>query len=447
MVASILIADDDADIRLALELLLNSAGYQVLSASSPNEVMAALVQQPALILLDMNFQQDTTSGREGLHLLHKLKDTCIPVIMMTAWASVELAVQAMQQGAAFFIQKPWNNQVLLQVVRQQLALTTLEAENQQLRQLTQPATSQWVAASPVMQQLEQLVQTVAATEANILILGENGTGKSQLAQRIHQLSTRHKQAFVSVNMAAIPENLFEAELFGHEKGAFTDARKSRVGRFALAHQGTLFLDEIGCLPLHLQPKLLRVLESGEFEALGSSHSQLSNARIISATNADLTKLVQDQQFRQDLLYRLNTLVLTLPPLRERLADIPLLASQICQQLSHKYRKPTISLTAAAKQALQHYAWPGNVRELSHILERAVLLSQTAKLDVAQLQLPASPELANRQNSLDLASMEQQLIQQALAQSQQQLSQAAELLGISRHALARRLEKYQMPVPE
>lgn len=220
MVASILIADDDADIRLALELLLNSAGYQVLSASSPNEVMAALVQQPALILLDMNFQQDTTSGKEGLHLLHKLKDTGIPVIMMTAWASIELAVEAMQQGAAFFIQKPWNNQVLLQVIRQQLALTTLEAENQQLKQLTQPAATQWVAVSPVMQQLEQLVQTVAATEANILILGENGTGKSLLAQRIHQLSTRQKQAFVSVNMAAIPENLFEAELFGHEKRGF-----------------------------------------------------------------------------------------------------------------------------------------------------------------------------------------------------------------------------------
>lgn len=443
MTVSILVADDDSDIQLALELLLTSAGYQVLSANAPAAVLAALAQQPALILLDMNFQQDTTSGKEGLNLLEKIKETGIPVIMMTAWASIELAVTAMQQGAAFFVQKPWNNQVLLQVIRQQLALASLQAENQQWRELTQPTQNNWVAASPVMQQLEQLIQTVAKTDANILILGENGTGKSQLAQRIHLLSARQKHAFVSVNMAAIPDNLFEAELFGHEKGAFTDARKQRLGRFALAHQGTLFLDEIGCLPLHLQPKLLRVLESGEFEALGSSRSQHSNARIISATNADLNQLVQTQLFRQDLLYRLNTLVLTLPPLRQRQADIPRLAAQLCQQLCQKYRKAPIRFTDRAMQALQHYSWPGNVRELSHILERAVLLSQSCILDEAQLALPVNTVTAPPTlNNLDLASMEQQLIQQALAQSDQQLSQAAELLGISRHALARRLEKYQ-----
>lgn len=441
MAATILIADDDADICLALELLLGAAGYHTQSVHAPAEVLQALAQQPTLILLDMNFQQDTTSGKEGLSLLAQIKETGIPVIMMTAWASIELAVTAMQQGAAFFVQKPWNNQVLLQVIRQQLALASLQAENQQWREITQPAQNNWIAVSPVMQQLEQLIQTVAKTDANILILGENGTGKSQLAQRIHLLSDRQKHAFVSVNMAAIPDNLFEAELFGHEKGAFTDARKQRLGRFALAHQGTLFLDEIGCLPLHLQPKLLRVLESGEFEALGSSRSQHSNARIISATNADLSQLVQTQQFRQDLLYRLNTLVLTLPPLRQRQADIPLLAAQLCQQLCQKYRKAPISFTDRAMQALQHYSWPGNVRELSHILERAVLLSQSSTLDAAQLALPVSPVAATP--SLDLASMEQQLIQQALAQSGQQLSQAAELLGISRHALARRLEKHQI----
>ena len=443
MTVSILVADDDSDIQLALELLLTSAGYQVLTAGTPAAVLASLAQQPALILLDMNFQQDTTSGKEGLSLLAQIKETGIPVIMMTAWASIDLAVTAMQQGAAFFVQKPWNNQVLLQVIRQQLTLNSLQAENQHLRDLTQPAPSNWVAASPVMQQLEKLIQTIAKTDANVLILGENGTGKSQLAQRIHLLSNRHKNAFVSVNMAAIPDNLFEAELFGHEKGAFTDARKQRLGRFALAHQGTLFLDEIGCLPLHLQPKLLRVLESGEFEALGSSRSQHSDARIISATNSDLNQLVQTQQFRQDLLYRLNTLVLTLPPLRQRQADIPLLAAQLCQQLCQKYRKAPISFTDSAIQALQYYPWPGNVRELSHILERAILLSQSSTLDAAQLALPANHAATLAVNSLDLATMEQQLIQQALAQSGQQLSQAAELLGISRHALARRLEKHQI----
>lgn len=443
MTVSILVADDDSDIQLALELLLTSAGYQVLTAGTPAAVLAALAQQPALILLDMNFQQDTTSGKEGLNLLEKIKTLGIPVIMMTAWASIELAVTAMQKGAAFFVQKPWNNQVLLQVIHQQLTLGSLQAENQQWREIAQPTQSKWIAESPVMQQLEQLIQTVANTDANILILGENGTGKSQLAQRIHLLSHRQQQAFVSVNMAAIPDNLFEAELFGHEKGAFTDARKQRLGRFALAHQGTLFLDEIGCLPLHLQPKLLRVLESGEFEALGSSRSQRSNARIISATNADLSQLVQAQQFRQDLLYRLNTLVLTLPPLRQRQADMPLLAAQLCQQLCQKYRKAPISFTDSAIHALQHYPWPGNVRELSHILERAVLLSQSSTLDAAQLALPANHAATPTLNSLDLASMEQKLIEQALAQSGQQLSQAAELLGISRHALARRLEKHQI----
>lgn len=447
MAVTILIADDDADIRLALELLLGSAGYRVLSASDTDAVMAALVHKPALVLLDMNFRQDTTSGQEGLTLLAKLKDSGIPVIMMTAWGSVELAVTAMQQGAAFFIQKPWNNQALLQQIKQQLTLSALQTENQQLRELTQASNDNWVAVSPAMQQLEQVIQTIAGTEANVLILGENGTGKSALAQRVHQLSARNKQAFISVNMAAIPESLFEAELFGHEKGAFTDARKQRVGRFALAHQGSLFLDEIGCLPLHLQPKLLRVLESGEFEALGSSASQRSDARIISATNADLTTLLQQGQFRQDLLYRLNTLVLTLPPLRQRLADIPLLTAQICQRLCHKYRKDPVQFTAAAQHALQQYQWPGNVRELHHVLERAVLLSQSPLLDVGQLQLPLTQLNSAKNCPLDLAAMEQQLIQQALTLSGQQLTQAAELLGISRHALARRLEKYQMPLPE
>lgn len=436
----IFIADDDPDIRLALQLLLTQAGYRVTTAANGNELLSLLPQHPDLILMDMNFQHDTTSGQEGLTLLANVKETGIPVILMTAWGSIELAVAAMQQGAAFFVQKPWNNQVLLQVIQQQLTLKALQTENQQLKQLTQPVTNNWVAVSSVMQQLEKLVKTVASTDANVLILGENGTGKSQLAQRIHQLSQRNKQTFVSVNMAAIPEALFEAELFGHEKGAFTDAKKNRIGRFALANSGTLFLDEIGCLPTHLQPKLLRVLESGEFEALGASQSQHSDARIISATNAELSELVKQGLFRQDLLYRLNTLVITLPPLRQRTADIAVLTEQIMQLLCLKYHKTMPELTPAALQSLQQYSWPGNVRELHHILERAILLNTEPQLDIAQLQLPLQSQ--NNGPSLDLAAMEQQLIQQALQQSGYQLTQAAELLGISRHALSRRLEKYQ-----
>ncbi|MEE2024402.1 sigma-54-dependent transcriptional regulator [Alkalimonas mucilaginosa] len=438
--ALILIADDDDDIRLALELLLAGAGYRVISAATPQAVRQQAGQKPDLVLLDMNFQQDTTSGKEGLALLAELKMQDLPVILMTAWASIELAVAGMQQGARSFIQKPWNNQQLLQLIRQQLEHQQLQQENQHLKQLLQPEQQQWVAESPAMQQLEQLVQQLAPTDASVLILGENGTGKSLLASRLHQLSKRSQQPLVAVNMAAIPESLFEAELFGHEKGAFTDAKQSRTGRFALAGKGSLFLDEVGCLPPQLQPKLLRVLESGEFEAVGSSRSQRSQARIISATNADLQQLVKQGLFRQDLLYRLNTFVLELPPLRQRQQDIPLLCQQIMSGLCQKYHKPPLSISPAAMQTLLGYPWPGNVRELTHTLERAVLLCQAETIQPQHLLLQNNQTSAPA-DSLNLAETEQRLIQQALASSGQQLTEAARLLGISRHALARRLEKY------
>jgi DNA-binding NtrC family response regulator len=446
----ILLADDDADIRLALELLLQDAGYNTRNAASPAAVQQAVAEkQPDLILLDLNFSRDTTSGREGLALLPELVSAQIPVMVLTAWGSIELAVQAMHLGAWQFLTKPWDNQQLLALVRQQQQLKQLTKQHRQLTALQQTPAEDWIAQSSPMQQLELLVQQVAATDANILILGENGTGKSVLARRIHQLSNRSQSPLVAVNMAAIPETLFEAELFGHQKGAFTDARQARIGRFAMAEGGSLFLDEIGCLPLALQPKLLRVLENGEYEVLGSSRTEQANVRLISATNADLTTLIQQGQFRQDLLYRLNTFVLELPPLRHRADDIAPLAHHFVQQFSRKYRKTAVRLTDQALWQLQAYQWPGNVRELGHLLERAVLLCQHDRIEDVGLpqQSPKSPELAKSQShepaDLNIQRMEHRLIMQALQQSEQQLGRAADLLGLSRHALARRLEKLQI----
>ncbi|MBU2223527.1 MAG: sigma-54 dependent transcriptional regulator, partial [Gammaproteobacteria bacterium] len=377
----ILLADDDADIRLALELLLQDAGFNTRNADSPAALRHAVQEkQPDLVLLDLNFSRDTTSGREGLALLPELVAAQIPVMVLTAWGSIELAVQAVQLGAWQFLTKPWDNQQLLALVRQQQQLKQLARQHRQLSALQQTPAADWIAQSAPMQQLESLVQQVAATDANILILGENGTGKSVLARRIHQLSSRSQAPLVAVNMAAIPETLFETELFGHQKGAFTDARQARIGRFAMAEGGSLFLDEIGCLPLALQPKLLRVLENGEYEVLGSSRTEQADVRLISATNADLTTLIKQGQFRQDLLYRLNTFVLELPPLRQRPDDIAPLAEHLIKLFSQKYRKPIAKLSAGAMQQLHTYHWPGNVRELSHLLERAVLLCQQATIE-------------------------------------------------------------------
>ncbi|MBU2179361.1 MAG: sigma-54 dependent transcriptional regulator [Gammaproteobacteria bacterium] len=450
----ILLADDDADIRLALELLLQDAGFNTRNADSPAALRHAVQEkQPDLVLLDLNFSRDTTSGREGLALLPELVAAQIPVMVLTAWGSIELAVQAVQLGAWQFLTKPWDNQQLLALVRQQQQLKQLARQHRQLSALQQTPAADWIAQSAPMQQLESLVQQVAATDANILILGENGTGKSVLARRIHQLSSRSQAPLVAVNMAAIPETLFETELFGHQKGAFTDARQARIGRFAMAEGGSLFLDEIGCLPLALQPKLLRVLENGEYEVLGSSRTEQADVRLISATNADLTTLIKQGQFRQDLLYRLNTFVLELPPLRQRPDDIAPLAEHFIKLFSQKYRKPIAKLSSGAMQQLHTYHWPGNVRELSHLLERAVLLCQQATIedvglpvisaDVLSEQAAADNPLGTEPQELNLQRMEQRLILQALQQSEQQLGRAAELLGLSRHALARRLEKLQI----
>ncbi|QBG36910.1 sigma-54-dependent transcriptional regulator [Litorilituus sediminis] len=443
--ATILIADDDEDIRLALNLLLSSEGYQTVEASNSKEItITANNQKPDLILLDMNFSRDTTSGQEGLAILEQLAPLNIPIILMTAWGSIELAVQGLRQGAVDFIEKPWNKLKLLNSIKQQLNSATLNQQNQGYRQLLSTEHSKpWLAQAKSMQAIEAIVEQIAPTDANVLILGENGTGKSLLAERIHQLSQRKHAPLISVNMAAIPDNLFESELFGHQKGAFTDAKQNRVGRFQLADKGTLFFDEIGSLPLSLQPKLLRVLETGQYEVLGSSQTQTANVRLISATNADLNNLVQEQAFRQDLLYRLNTMVITLPPLRERLEDIEPLANSFIDKFSAKYQKTAAKLSESAIKQLKQHQWPGNIRELSHVIERAVLLTSSDEISPQALLIESNQNQVNAVTLQPLEVAEQQLIEKAMSVCNGQVSEAAKILEISRNALYRRLEKFNI----
>ncbi|AAZ24335.1 MULTISPECIES: sigma-54-dependent transcriptional regulator [Colwellia] len=441
--ATILIADDDEDIRLALNLLLSAQGYQIIEAANAKEIIIeSNRQQPDLVLLDMNFSRDTTSGQEGLAILEQLQPLNIPVILMTAWGSIELAVEGLQKGANDFIEKPWNKLKLLNSIKQQLSFSRAKEQNQGYRQLLAGDNKKaWVCLSESMQAIETLVAQIAPTDANILILGENGTGKSLLAERIHQLSSRQQAPLIAVNMAAIPDNLFESELFGHQKGAFTDAKQNRVGRFQLADKGTLFFDEIGSLPLTLQPKLLRVLETGHYEILGSSQTQVADVRLISATNANLNQLISEQAFRQDLLYRLNTIVITIPPLRERLEDIPGLANCFITKFSEKYRKQALNISPCALSKLKQHNWPGNIREFSHVIERAVLLTSGGEITAQQLLLENADSTNDTVLLQPLEQAEKQLIEKAMTVTGGQVIEAAKLLDISRNALYRRLEKF------
>lgn len=449
---TILLADDDDDIRLALELLLVTNGYRVIHAANAREIQSqADREMPNLALLDMNFSRDTTSGHEGLDMLTKLVASNIPVILMTAWGSIELAVAGLKQGASDFIEKPWDKQRLLSSIAQQLSVSRIKKEHQGYRQLLSGARldsgnkeaeqNTWICQSMAMQAIEQMVQQIAPTNANVLILGENGTGKSLLAERIHQLSDRRDHPLISVNMAAIPDNLFESELFGHQKGAFTDAKQHRVGRFQLAEKGSLFFDEIGSMALHLQPKLLRVLETGLYEILGSSQTQSADVRLISATNADVNQLIADKLFRQDLLYRLNTMVITMPPLRGRIDDIQPLTEKFIEQFSKKYHKGKLALSSEALIKLKAHSWPGNIRELSHVIERSVLLSTVEYITAQQLLLDNTEELNNQIELQPLEQAEQQLIEKALEFTSGNINDASKILAISRNALYRRIEKY------
>src|SRR5580704_14328384 len=393
---SILVADDQPHILDALELLLEPEGFRMEKARSPFMVLEALKSGTYdALLIDLNYTRDTTSGQEGLDLLTQIKshDSQMPVIVMTAWANVEVAVEAMRRGAQDFIQKPWDNARLLSILRTQIDLhhavrraQRLEAENRLLRAQNLP---ELIATAPAMQPVLATIARIGPSDANVLITGEHGTGKEVVAQMLHALSARASRSLVAVNTGALPEGTFESELFGHVKGAFTDARNERIGRFELADGGTLFLDEIANVPMRQQAKLLRVLETGEMERVGSSKTRRVNVRVLSATNADLHVEVEQGRFRGDLLFRLNTVEIHLPPLRERREDIPALAAHFLSRYAQRYRKQVHGIEPAALQTMLQYAWPGNVRELDHTIERSVLMTRGTQIETADLGLSQS----------------------------------------------------------
>ncbi|WP_102796215.1 sigma-54-dependent transcriptional regulator [Bowmanella denitrificans] len=453
---TILFIDDCADIRLSARFFLTNHGFNVVEADSPTTGLDMLNHQPVdLVLLDMNYSRDTTSGEEGLYCLRKIRalHSHLPVVAITAWAAVDLVVKALKSGARDFIEKPWDNQRLLQVIKQSLQLQQLEQHCcPPAREQTQAV--KLVANSPAMQLLKSRLDEVAQKPVTLLLTGENGTGKSSLAHYIHQAYQQQHRggALVSVNMGAIPENLFESEMFGHTKGAFTGADRARVGRFELAEHGTLFLDEVAEIPLPSQAKLLRVLESGQYERVGSSATQTASVRLISASNGNFKQLISEGRFRQDLYFRLNTIELHVPPLRERREDIPELAGQLLEQFCQRYKKPGISLLPCALALLMAYPFPGNLRELSHILERVVLLCEQTDISAALLAANgmasaiAAPVASAAGAELPLMTFEQaerELLDKALTQCKGQTQQAAELLGISKSAIYRRLEKYHI----
>ncbi|HTS36872.1 MAG TPA: sigma-54 dependent transcriptional regulator [Candidatus Solibacter sp.] len=444
----ILAADDQQHVLEALELLLRPQGYDVETARSPVMVREALASSSYdSVLIDLNYSRDTTSGREGLDLLSEIvaSDSTTPVIVMTAWANIDLAVEAMRRGARDFIQKPWENERLLTIVRTQVELHRLSQQAERLaaenRLLQAEGRPQFIATAPAMQPLLAAITRVGPSDANVLITGEHGTGKEVVAQTLHALSARSSRAMIAVNTGAVPEGLFESELFGHVKGAFTDARTDRIGRFELADGGTIFLDEIGNIPLPQQAKLLRVLESREVERLGSSRSRRVDVRVISATNADLRAACSSGQFREDLLFRLNTVELHVPALRERREDIPVLAVHFLTRYALRYRLKMVGFEASALQLLMQYSWPGNVRELDHTVERAVLMCRGSEVQRADLGLDSIRSQSQNLEELSLESVEAILIRKALQRCQGNVSQAAEVLGLSRGALYRRMEKY------
>ena len=444
----LLVADDDRDVLEALRLLLKSEGYDVEVVTSPSGVAAAVgARDFDALLMDMNYTRDTTGGTEGLDLLTRLQqlDATLPVVVMTAWGSIEGAVEALHRGARDYIEKPFNNTRLLHVLRTQVELgralrrsQRLESENLALRRDGAP---QLIAESAVMQPILRLMERIGPSDANALITGEHGTGKEVVAAWLHAASPRAARAMVTVNLGGLSEGVFESELFGHTKGAFTDAKTDRVGRFELADGGTLFLDEIANLSLAQQAKLLRVLQEGEFERVGSSRSRRVDVRILAATNADVRAEVAAGRFREDLFFRLNTVEIHLPPLRERRDDIPLLAGHFLKQFAARYRRPVTGFSPDGMRALLEYSWPGNVRELAHAIERATLLAEGDAVTAADLNFRAATDAAPKLDEMSLEEVERALITKALARHEGNVSLAAQALGLSRSALYRRLQRH------
>lgn len=458
MKQTILIVDDDEGICSALTLLLKSEGFTPVATSSPEQALEALRRQDfSLILMDLNFSLDTTSGNEGLRLITAIRqlDELIPIVVMTGWGTIEVAVSTMKNGANDFIQKPWENDRLLAILKNQIQLVNVQKQSQKLsrqNQLLQEEvnpSNDIIAESQTIKQVLSTLKQVAKSDVSVLFTGENGTGKSLFARYLHALSARKDSALVTVNMGAVTESLFESEMFGHVKGAFTDAKSTRIGRFELADEGTLFLDEIANTPYSQQGKLLRVLENSQFEKVGSGRTQTANIRLITATNSDLDSAVNTGRFRKDLLYRINTVEIEIPPLRHRVEDIIPLARTFLIKSARKYARPVLSISSSAESALKSYLWPGNVRELSHVMERAQVLCQTSSIQVHDLRLNAAAtnkqehaEVAvSAENNLkSLSEIEADIMGKRLAYFNGDVLKTARSLGLSRSAFYRRMEK-------
>jgi DNA-binding NtrC family response regulator len=452
---TILIIDDDVAVRTSLELTMKQSGFHGISASSPEEALTALKTQPIeLIIMDMNFSVDT-SGEEGLKLLKDIKRDSpnIPVILITAWASIQLAVEGMKSGAADFISKPWNNDHLLQSVKTALAISDSKKSVDKVKPERKKLDGQYnlknlVGEDPEFLSVLDTIGKISTTDASVLVIGESGTGKELIAEAIHNNSHRKNQAFVKVNLGGIASTLFESEMFGHKKGAFTDARHDRMGRFEMADKGSIFLDEIGDLSLNDQVKMLRVLQDRKFEVLGSSETRSVDVRVISATNRDLGELVMAGDFREDLYYRINLITVKIPALRERPDDIPLLVNHFLSNLKTTYRRPELRVARGALEWLKDLPWPGNIRELKNLIERSVLVTNKGVLDIDDFaehyhvhhKKPVEKNLPPV-GSATLDDMEISLIKQALKFHDNNISKAAKSLGLSRSALYRRMEKY------
>ncbi|MEN0055498.1 MAG: sigma-54 dependent transcriptional regulator [Mucilaginibacter sp.] len=453
----ILVIDDDLAVRTSLLLLLKSEGYDALCAENPGDALKIIRKNnPELIILDLNFSIDT-SGREGLDLLEKIKEinSAIPVILITGWGSIELAVKGMKLGANDFINKPWSNDHLLQSVKTLLDLQDKKTEHRTRKQLDKNYNFQHIIGEdPKMLNILETIGRVAPTDASILIMGESGTGKELIAEAIHQNSLRRNKPFIKVNLGGISTSLFESEMFGHVRGAFTDARFDRIGRFEMANKGTIFLDEIGDLDASSQVKLLRVLQDRTYEVLGSSRTKTVDVRVVCATNKNLNDMVSKATFREDLLYRINLITVYLPALRERPTDIPLLVNFFINNLREIYNRPNLSVAPAAMKWLQQLPLPGNIRQLKNLVERSILVSKKDELSVEDFrsQLELSPvKKGNMQlpgvGTITLEEVEVEMIKRAMDYHKNKISRAAASLGLTRSALYRRLDKYQIPYDE